>query len=196
MNIAEIQKYREYEEAKVGLEIEQTRLFWAAGERHEEALMSQDELFRLDNTDKSELVAIHLGQLRAAHRMMQGLMTAPQSDLIGRVKTEWPYGHYSIKKRTIWTPEVGDFEVEARVWRNKRITSTGTVLSLAYLHSRGTHPNFPDSNRTEEIVSTEADDLTYEKQKYISWTEPIQSAAKRETVAVVCRQVGVEVVEV
>jgi hypothetical protein len=195
MNIPELQRYRQCQEAEIKLQIEKTRLSWAVAARHEEALVDDKELVDLYKRDKTALIALHLEQLRAAHRMMQGLMTAPQSEVLGKVKTEWPYGHFSIKKRTIWTPDTGDFEADARVWRNKRITSVDTNLSLAYLHSQGTHPNFPDSNRTEEIISTQADDLTFDKHQYIYWTEPLQSAAMRETVAVVCEQAGVEVVE-
>lgn len=196
MNITEINRYRECREAETKLEIEKTTLRWAAAERHDDFFGGEDALFSLYNKDKQSFVALHIGQLSAAHHMMQGLMLAPRSDTFGAVKIEWPYSHFSVKKRTIQTPEAGDFVAEARVWRDKRITSANTNLSLAYLHSQGDDPNFPNFNRTENIISTQADELTFDRHQYISWYDPVRAACLRETVAAVCAQVGVEVIEV
>jgi hypothetical protein len=128
--------------------------------------------------------------------MMQRLMSAPKSVVLGAVKTEWPYGHFSVRQRTIQTPEIGDFVAEARVWRNKRITSTDTSLSLSYLYPHGRHPSFPDSNRTESIISTQPDELTFDRYQHVSSDELPSVASKCEIVAAVCAQAGIEVVEV
>ncbi len=193
MIIDEIQQYRELREAEISIEVKKRLLNQSVHARQLGPVMDYRDLDQLFRSGSQGPVDRYIAQSLAIDSMLRNLIQS-SSDQLGEIVEETIYR--VEQSRQIDTEDIGSFMVKASFWENYGVDRGETTMRFGFLHSRGTSPHFPLSNRYENIVTTTRGDIESDLKPVFPTSQLLETASSYELVQEVCEQVDIPSVPV
>lgn len=187
MNLAEIKAWRENTAAMAEAQLS------LANARTEIERRQREEVKAARTLSADVVKRISLVYARSAYGMVIDLLQAPDSDIFEPAE-KMPFLDKEKHERVIHAPEIGDFRATALTSPGVKVDNKASSLGLLFLYLPGTSVNSSDRERIEPVLEKN-DMLSLSRvDGYKGDLEDIFN--RRETVAQICKQAGVEVEEV
>jgi hypothetical protein len=201
MSKAQMNQYRELREQQMHVERALLEAQWANEDAQVEPYMDgssigEGGLAVMQAERPLRFARLYNAHYKAAHRMLQSVMDAPESSILGPVEDKEDIGsrghRFPRTERAIWTPELGEFVATEHRW-DDQVRGQQTRLTLSYVFTK---EPWPDHKRTEDIISTVTKelDMAPEDLQRIDERKLPKIMIGRERVAAVCEQAGLRVV--
>lgn len=182
MNIAEIQAWRQQTEVKREAERRLALLTGDSEIRQEQETGIDVEKLYFDNPGR--YTQLYIAHAKVAYLMVKNLMVAPQSEYLGPI-TEKHRPLFRIQRRSVGTDDIGTWEATATVPNGETI-DTG-AFEFSARHQDGSRQTILELAKLSKFTSS---------LRHIDLTDFGPMSSRRETVAAVCEQAGVEVIPV